>query len=276
MVCKAYDCKRKKICGCFMDHDLHQQGKGWRWYCLTGWEQLHKDASANPDCQWLQDKVRYYEEFFHGRPVSAWPTFGCGSRYMPWARSKPDLDICRLRFADEHGKVTDEILFCSHQLPSFVKEVFRTHQDKFFKVVDAMPDEELKRMLPKCYRNSNPWAPEGCAGIKGVGYLHLEENNDLEVMTTAGWANMFMSIASKNLCNLAPGLAMGADMLKRPDAYSSGRLSIKEFYRSIDGIHGWTGPLAGQERSRSPSPEWTGPPVGQDHSSPERPSGSTD
>ena len=250
-----------------MDSDLWYKGSGWRWYCRTAWDQLLQNASEYPEIQRLQDEFRYYMEFFGNRPVCDWPVFGCGARCRPWAEAPGAPDICQLRFIDEHGKVTNEVHFLAHRPPTLIDEVIEKHQDSLFKAVEGMSPEELKSLFPRYTYRNLAWAPEGYAGLKGVGYFPIGDisiNDANQVMTIEGWGKLFLAIAWKNLDDLAPVWAMGYDMCERPLAYDNSvhkkppLPKAEAFNLSVVDIRlrmtGWEGPLARDARERSRSP----------------------
>ena len=249
-----------------MDSKLWYEGPRWKFWCRTAWEQLLQNAS-DPENQNLQDGFRYYMNFFGNRPVCDWPVFGCGARFRPWTKDEPDVDICSLRFIDEHGKNVYERHFLAQRPPTLIDEVIEKHQDSLFKAVEGMSPEELQSLFPRYTYRNLAWAPEGYAGLKGVGYFPFEDisiNKANQVMAIDGWGNLFLAIAWKNLDGLAPVWAMGYDMCERPLAYENSvhkkppLPKAEDFNLSVVDIRlrmtGWEGPLARDARERSRSP----------------------
>eukprot|EP00975_Prorocentrum_lima_P031131 6536774-Prorocentrum_lima.AAC.1 len=58
----------------------------WKFYCKCEWGELVKEADKDPsDTGPVNTWCKFMKEKYSDK-VECWPQFGCGARFVPWAR----------------------------------------------------------------------------------------------------------------------------------------------------------------------------------------------
>ena len=219
-ICQAKEASGR-TCGCFMMADLWKKlPDKWRFYCRTDWDrQRERDRTA-----YIMNAAYFGEE-----DNSKWPKFGCGARFIPFARGASKL--VQMELPDG-----SDIFFLAERPPALIDDTIKMHQASWNKALNDLTPAALQKLLPKCYPDKR-FAPPNYEGLLGVGYFDIDEHMKGEgklVLTMEGWGILLMNVAVGNLEDLGDIFTLGMDMHQRPTAYAVGSSSLPKTASDIN------------------------------------------
>ena len=211
---KCFDICRARLaggetCGCFMSAEVwNRPTSQYRFYCNLNWKQ-----AENEDPWMYQQNAKIFNK--DGRTGhSTWPTFGCGSRFQPWARGASKLVEIR-------NKVDGQsIFFLAERPPALIDDIIKSYQKTWIDSLGRLTPDEIRSRVPRVYPNPR-WAPKSYPDIIGVGYFPVDEweREGSPALDMAGWGVLFMCIATKNMENLGQIFLLGLDIHDKPKDY---------------------------------------------------------
>jgi hypothetical protein len=155
-----------------------------RWYCELDWAKWRQLADA-ADVERLKKLL--------GPISSEWPTVGCGKLYKPFANG-PGLII-------EH-KTGDGTwtAFRADLMPEILDDCIKARQVAWNRAAQALTADQVYDLIPRTYPKTNPVALADYQQFPGIGrfdFIKWEQDN-AQVLTTAGWCQLAMRIAAGN------------------------------------------------------------------------------
>ena len=152
------------------------------WYCKLNW---HKWCDAvGPEM--VDRMVTKYRD-----NPDTWPSVGCGVRYRPWRNG---LGMVLEFKAGDTWKC-----FLADVIPELLDNEIKQHQAEWNNALSCLSPDDVYDLIPVTFPRASPITVAGIPQFPGMGKLNLPKlkNEQAPVLSTAGWVQLCLKVASK-------------------------------------------------------------------------------